>query len=132
MKQDQVIAVVGLGYVGLPLALAFGKTHRTIGFDISERRIANYKMGRTTEGEAPEGDFSLAKKLEFTTDPASLKAADYVIVAVPTPVDAAKQPDLEPLAKASETLGRNLKRGAIVVYESYRIVTGKQIGRAHV
>ena len=118
MNQDSVIAVVGLGYVGLPLALAFGRTHRTIGFDVSERKIANYKRGKTTEGEAPEADFPLATQLEFSVDPATLKEADYLIVCVPTPVDSAKKPDLEPVRMASEMIGRNLKRGAVVVYES--------------
>lgn len=118
MEAKSVIAVVGLGYVGLPLALAFGRTHRTIGFDISERRISNYRRGKTTEGEAPESDFPLAKKLEFTTDPTALKEADFIIVAVPTPIDSAKQPDLSPLEKASESVGKHMKRGAVIVYES--------------
>ncbi|MFH0798587.1 MAG: nucleotide sugar dehydrogenase [Pseudomonadota bacterium] len=111
------IAVVGLGYVGLPVAVAFGKHDEVIGFDISVRRIAELKEGRDLTGEVNAEDIR-STKINFTSDPTSLKTADFIIVAVPTPIDDAKRPDLTPVIKASETVGRNLSRGAIVVYES--------------
>ncbi len=118
MNGFETIAVVGLGYVGLPLAVAFGKRRRTIGFDLNERKIAAYRAGRDPTGEVPDEDLAAATRLELTSDPAALREADCVIVAVPTPIDAARQPDLRPLRGASETVGRNLKPGATVVYES--------------
>ncbi len=113
----RTIAVVGLGYVGLPVAVAFGKKARTIGFDISEKRVAALAKGSDATGEVLKGDLKAADVL-YTTDPTQLKKADFIIVAVPTPIDDAKRPDLTPVIKASETVGRNLSRGAIVVYES--------------
>lgn len=112
------LAIVGLGYVGLPVAVAFGKTHKTIGFDISESRIKELKSGHDSTLEVEDHDLRAASKHEFTSDPALLRHADVVIVCVPTPVDAANKPDFTPLVKASETVGKNLKSGAIVVYES--------------
>lgn len=111
------IAVVGLGYVGLPVAVAFGKRDEVIGFDISEPRVAELKAGRDSTREVLPEDLKAAKVL-YTTDAASLRQADFVIVTVPTPIDDAKRPDLTPVIKATETVGRNLKKGAIVVYES--------------
>ena len=113
-----VVAVVGLGYVGLPLAVAFGKRLRTIGFDRSNARIAQIGRGEDRTGELEEGELRAATGLVVTADAGALKEADFVIVAVPTPVDDAKRPDMALLVAASRTVGANLKRGATVVYES--------------
>jgi UDP-N-acetyl-D-glucosamine/UDP-N-acetyl-D-galactosamine dehydrogenase len=113
-----VIAVVGLGYVGLPLAVEFGKQFPTIGFDLSQSKIDAYKRHVDPTGEVSKEDLQAANRLEVTSDPAALKQADFVVVAVPTPVDEAHNPDFSPLVGASTSVGRNLKRGAIVVYES--------------
>jgi UDP-N-acetyl-D-galactosamine dehydrogenase len=113
-----VIAVVGLGYVGLPLAIEFGKKTQTIGFDISQSKIDNYQRHCDPTGEVSAGEFTQASKLRFTVDPAVLGEADFIVVAVPTPIDDAHQPDLSPLVGASSTVGRNMKRGAVVIYES--------------
>ncbi|HKA45010.1 MAG TPA: nucleotide sugar dehydrogenase [Burkholderiales bacterium] len=113
-----VIAVVGLGYVGLPLAVEFGKKGETIGFDLSREKVESYRRFEDPTGEVASADLRAAKHLTVTSEPAALARADFIIVAVPTPVDGAHQPDLSPLVRASETVGRNLKRGAIVVYES--------------
>src|SRR5688572_19712124 len=113
-----VVAVVGLGYVGLPLAVEFGKKRATIGFDVSQKKIESYRRFNDPTGEVSEADLRAAANLTVTSDPQALKQADFIVVAVPTPVDAAHQPDLSPLVGASESVGRNLKRGAIVVYES--------------
>ncbi|PTQ79144.1 UDP-N-acetyl-D-galactosamine dehydrogenase [Nitrosospira multiformis] len=113
-----VVAVVGLGYVGLPLAMEFGKKRKTIGYDLSSSKIASYKQFIDPTGEVSSGDLKAAEQLHVTTDPAALSQADYIVVAVPTPVDAAHQPDFRPLASASETVGKHMKRGAIVIYES--------------
>jgi UDP-N-acetyl-D-galactosamine dehydrogenase len=118
MKADQVVAVVGLGYVGLPLAVEFGKKVRTIGFDLSASKIENYKKFIDPTGEVSTEQLQAARQLEVTTDPALLAQADYVIVAVPTPVDIAHNPDFTPLVGASTTVGKNLKKGAIVIFES--------------
>ncbi|MBB5019883.1 UDP-N-acetyl-D-galactosamine dehydrogenase [Chitinivorax tropicus] len=113
-----VIAVVGLGYVGLPLAVEFGKKFRTIGFDLSEEKVVAYKRFVDPTGEVSTEDLQASTGLEPTTDASMLREADFVIVAVPTPVDEAHQPDFSPLISASRSVGANLKRGAIVVYES--------------
>ena len=118
MKADQVVAVVGLGYVGLPLAVEFGKKVRTIGFDLSTAKIENYKKFIDPTGEVSTEQLQAARQLEVTTDPAMLAQADYVVVAVPTPVDIAHNPDFTPLAGASTTVGKYMKKGAIVVFES--------------
>jgi UDP-N-acetyl-D-galactosamine dehydrogenase len=118
MSQPVTVAVVGLGYVGLPLAVEFGRRYTTIGFDLSETKIAAYRRGFDPTGEVSESDLAAAKGLEVTSDPGELKRADFVVVAVPTPVDDAHQPDFAPLLGASESVGRNLKRGAVVVFES--------------
>lgn len=112
------IAVVGLGYVGLPLAVAFGKLGRTIGFDLSEEKIGHYRQHHDPSGEVSHEDLKAALHLECTTDPARLSTADCIIVAVPTPVDAAHQPDFSPLISASRMIGQHMKRGALVIYES--------------
>ena len=114
----KTIAVVGLGYVGLPLAVEFGKKFRTIGIDLSPEKIACYKRHFDPTGEVSTEDLKAATLLEVGTDPAALKEADFVIVAVPTPVDDAHRPDFSPLVSSSRAVGQNLKPGAIVVYES--------------
>ncbi|MGH8726788.1 MAG: nucleotide sugar dehydrogenase [Burkholderiales bacterium] len=113
-----VVAVVGLGYVGLPLAVEFGKKTPTIGFDVSEEKIASYKRHVDPTGEVSTEDLCKAERLQVTADPAQLREADAIIIAVPTPVDIAHQPDFSPLASASAIAGKHMKRGAIVVYES--------------
>ena len=113
-----VVAVVGLGYVGLPLAVEFGKKFRTIGFDLSERKIDSYRRFVDPTGECSTDNLRAATLLEVTTDPSRLAEADYLVVAVPTPVDQAHQPDFAPLIGASEFVGTHMKKGAIVVYES--------------
>lgn len=112
------IAVIGLGYVGLPLAVEFGKKYKTVGFDLSADKVAAYRDFVDPTGEVSSEDLRAAVHLSCHTDPSVLREADFVIVAVPTPVDDAHQPDFTPLVKSSATVGRNLKRGAIVVYES--------------
>ena len=113
-----IIAVVGLGYVGLPLAVEFGKKFRTIGFDLSQTKIDSYKHHIDPTGEVSSEDLKAATLLTVSTDATTLREADFVVVAVPTPVDDAHQPDFSPLVGSSTTVGRNLKQGAIVVYES--------------
>ena len=115
---EQIIAVVGLGYVGLPLAVEFGKHLRTIGFDISVEKIAAYRKHIDPTGEVSSEDLRASSRLEVTNDKAALAVADIVIVAVPTPVNDARLPDFGPLLSASRAIGPHLKRGAIVVYES--------------
>lgn len=112
------VAVVGLGYVGLPLAVEFGKRHRTIGFDLSPEKVANYRRHVDPTGEVSIADLRAATLLSVGTDPAVLADADFIIVAVPTPVDEAHQPDFGPLLGASHSVGKYMKRGAVVVYES--------------
>ncbi len=112
------VAVIGLGYVGLPLAVEFGKKFKTIGFDLSEQKVAAYREFYDPTGEVSSDDLRAATQLSCHTDPAMIAEADFVVVAVPTPVDQAHQPDLTPLEKSSETVGKHLKQGAIVVYES--------------
>ena len=114
----KTIAVIGLGYVGLPLAVEFGKFRPVIGFDINQGRIEALRIGKDATQEVSADELAAAEHLTFTSDPADLAAASIYIVTVPTPIDAHKRPDLTPLIKASETLGRVLKRGDIVIYES--------------
>jgi UDP-N-acetyl-D-galactosamine dehydrogenase len=111
------VAVVGLGYVGLPLAMAFSKVLQTIGFDINQNRIAELKKGLDRNGEMAKADLAAAP-LELTADPSQLRRASFIIVAVPTPVDKAKRPDLTPLVEASRLIAKHLTLGTIVVYES--------------
>jgi UDP-N-acetyl-D-galactosamine dehydrogenase len=113
-----VVAVVGLGYVGLPLAVEFGKKYPTVGFDLSERKVAAYRAFHDPTGEVSQEELRSASQLRVTTEPADLGKADFIVVAVPTPVDDAHRPDFGPLLAASEAVGRNIKRGATVVYES--------------
>ncbi|WP_298273272.1 nucleotide sugar dehydrogenase [Geobacter sp.] len=117
MALDRMVAVVGLGYVGLPVAVAFGKVGRAIGFDINPTRIAELREGNDRTGEVSAADLKEADIL-YTASIDDLRGADFHIVAVPTPVSEANQPDLTLMFKASETVGRALKPGDIVVYES--------------
>jgi len=112
------IGVVGLGYVGLPLAVEFGKHFDTTGFDVKESRIAELKAGRDSTLEVSKQELKSADHLTFTTDLAAMKRCQVFIVTVPTPIDDYKRPDLTPLVKASESVGKVLKRGDVVVYES--------------
>jgi UDP-N-acetyl-D-galactosamine dehydrogenase len=114
---ERRIAVVGLGYVGLPLAVAFGKLSKIIGFDVSESRVAELLEGQDQTHEVDAKNLAAAQ-IDFTSDPSRLRKADFVIVAVPTPINQARRPDLSPLERASRTVGENLSRGSIVVYES--------------
>src|SRR5215510_9419815 len=113
-----VVAVVGLGYVGLPLAVEFGKKFRTIGFDLSAEKVASYRRFVDPTGEISGEELRAASQLSVTTEPKELGNADVIIVAVPTPIDAARQPDFSPLVGASTAVGKHMKRGAVVVYES--------------
>ena len=117
MTKNRIISVVGLGYVGLPVAVAFGKVRRTVGFDINRTRIAELREGHDRTGEVSAEDLKAANIL-FTDSIEELKEADFHIVAVPTPIDEANQPDLRLMCRASETVGAALKPGDIVVYES--------------
>ena len=118
MSEFKTIGVIGLGYVGLPLAIAFGKKRRVIGFDMASGKIASYRAGIDPTGEVAPADMRAASQLEYTDDGARLAEADVIIVAVPTPVDAAHQPDFTPLIGASQTAGKYMKRGTTVVFES--------------
>ena len=117
MKHDRKISVIGLGYVGLPVAVAFSKQSRVIGFDVNKKRIADLSTGIDDTHEVNSSELGAAD-IHFTTDSEDLKQADFHIIAVPTPINEAKQPDLEPVIKASEMLGKVLQKGDIVVYES--------------
>ena len=112
------LAVVGLGYVGLPLALAFGRRHGTLGYDIDERRIAAFGEGRDPAGQADAAAFQAADRLSFSSDPADLSNRDFIIVTVPTPIDAAKRPDLSPLRHSTAAIARNMSAGTTVIFES--------------
>ena len=114
----QRIAVVGLGYVGLPLAVEFGKQFETLGFDLSAEKVAAYGRHLDPTGEVSAEEFKASVHLTCSTDPRVIADADFIIVAVPTPVDDAHQPDFGPLKSASESVGRHLKAGAVVVFES--------------
>ncbi|MGH8675793.1 MAG: nucleotide sugar dehydrogenase, partial [Burkholderiales bacterium] len=115
---SDVVAVVGLGYVGLPLAVAFGKQRRTIGYDRSLERVEAIARGEDRTGEVDVDELRAATALSVTADAAALREAGIVVVAVPTPVDGDSKPDLGLLVDASRTVGANLKHGATVVYES--------------
>jgi len=115
---EGVVAVVGIGYVGLPLAVEFGKVRTTIGFDTSERRIAELRLGVDRTKESARSELHAALHLSFTSDPKAIRDASIYIVTVPTPIDASKRPNLESLQSASETVGGFLSDGDLVVYES--------------
>ncbi|UOE80943.1 Vi polysaccharide biosynthesis UDP-N-acetylglucosamine C-6 dehydrogenase TviB [Vibrio splendidus] len=115
---DQSIAIIGLGYVGLPLAVEFGKVRKTIGFDINDRRVSELKEGIDHTQECSKEELLSADQLSFTSNVENISQCNIYIVTVPTPIDEHKQPDLSPLIKASETIGKVLKKGDIVIYES--------------
>lgn len=114
---DRNIAVVGLGYVGLPVAVSFGNKHKVIGFDINEGRISELKNNYDRTNEVTTEKLE-ASNVEYTSDRDKLSESDFIIVAVPTPIDKHNKPNLTPLIKASETVGSALKKGSIIVYES--------------
>ena len=111
------VGVVGLGYVGLPLAISFGKKLNTLGFDISEKKILNYKNNIDPNNEISQDEFLKSKFLKFSNEPKKLKNCDFIIVAVPTPIDAAKNPDLRLLKDATKTIAENMKSGSIIIFE---------------
>ncbi len=115
---NQKIAVIGLGYVGLPLAVEFGKVRPVVGFDINDARIAELRSGKDSTLEVTPEDLVAAKQLEYSSDCTKLEECGIFIVTVPTPIDTANRPDLTPVIKASETVGNAMKAGAIVIYES--------------
>lgn len=117
-SEEQVVAVVGLGYVGFPLAVEFGKSFRTIGYDVSAEKVRSIGRGLDPNGELTFEECSEAVHLECTTNPNRLSEATFIIVAVPTPVDESHKPDLSHLTSSSELVGRHLRRGMTVVYES--------------
>ncbi len=118
ISENTIVAVVGLGYVGLPLAVEFGKKYNTIGYDLSESKVSAYRDLIDPTGEVSSEDLRAAINLECTTDPSRLASADFLVVAVPTPVDESHIPDFGPLISSSAVAGRYMKRGVIVVYES--------------
>ena len=118
-SRDQTrIAVIGLGYVGLPLAAAFGRRIPTLGFDINGKRVEELRRGHDHTLEVPEDELREAQHLEFSDDPAALAGCNVFIVTVPTPIDEYKRPDLRPLESASRTVGRAIARGGVAIYES--------------
>lgn len=117
-KENTKIAIIGLGYVGLPLAVEFGKKYQTIGFDINDTRVKELLSGIDATLEVSQSELIQTEQLSYTNDPQQLEAANVYIVTVPTPIDRHKQPDLTPLKKASEMLGRVVSKNDIVIYES--------------
>lgn len=117
MKEQLIIGIVGLGYVGIPLAVSFSKKYKVIGFDYNKNKIERYKNGIDVTNEVGDDEIK-ASSIDFTSDESKLKECDRIIVAVPTPVDENYNPDLYPLQSASEIVGKNLKKDTIVIYES--------------
>lgn len=116
--ENFTVAVVGLGYVGLPLAVEFGKKFRTVGYDLSEEKIANFRNHLDPTGEVCPEDLKAATRLTVTSNPEAIGTADVIVVAVPTPVDSAHVPDFSPLVSACTTVGQHMIKGAVVVFES--------------
>lgn len=114
---DKIIGVVGLGYVGLPLAAEFGKNRRVVGFDIREKRVAELRSGADSTLEVDPGELKKACFLEFTSRPEDLGSCGVFIIAVPTPVDRANRPDLHLLERACETVGPIMPKGSVVIFE---------------
>ncbi|WP_082538932.1 hypothetical protein [Lysobacter sp. Root494] len=112
------IAVIGLGYVGLPLAIEFGRLYETLGYDIDAQRVADLRGGRDGNHESSAGEIASAAKLRFSADASDLHDCNVYVVTVPTPVDEHKRPDFTPLREASRVVGRLLSRGDTVIYES--------------
>jgi UDP-N-acetyl-D-glucosamine/UDP-N-acetyl-D-galactosamine dehydrogenase len=117
-SEKPTIAVIGLGYVGLPVAVEFGKKYSTIGYDLKTQSIESYKKNIDPTGEMSEAELKAADKIKYTVNPEDISTADFIIVAVPTPIDDARQPDLAPLKSATDIAGRYMKKGAVVIYES--------------
>ena len=117
-NSETKICVLGLGYVGLPLAIEFGKYYQTIGFDISKSRIKELRNFKDRTKEVKENEFRASKKLIFSQDEDCIKKSNLIIVTVPTPIKKNKKPDLVPIKSASKAIGKNIKKGSIVVYES--------------
>lgn len=118
MNKEKKIAIIGLGYVGLPLAVEFGKCRKVLGFDINKNRIAELQLGKDRTLEIAAKELMASDYLTFSYEQGELKDCQIFIITVPTPVDRANQPDLTPLIQASETVGKALKVGDIVIYES--------------
>jgi UDP-N-acetyl-D-galactosamine dehydrogenase len=118
VNSSEPLAIIGLGYVGLPLAVAFAQQRPVIGFDVNAKRVDQLRDGHDATREVEDDELVAATRLTVTTDPVDLKAATIFIVTVPTPIDNARQPDLTPLIRASETVGQALKPGDLVIYES--------------
>ena len=118
MAEYKKIAIIGLGYVGLPLAVEFGKSRPTLGFDINTSRIDELKQGKDNTLEVIEEDLLQATLLEFSCDVSDLNECSIFIITVPTPIDDVNRPDLTPIIKASEAVGKSLKVGDVVIYES--------------
>ena len=117
-NQSKQLAIIGLGYVGLPLAVAFGNKYDVLGFDINQKRIDELRRGIDTTEEVSSGELEQANRLTYTTRAEDIAPATIYIITVPTPIDQYKKPDLRPLLSASKTVGQFLKRGDIVIYES--------------
>ena len=118
MIKDIDIAIIGLGYVGLPLAIEFGKKYKTIGFDVSESKIKAYKNNHDPAGEVSENSFKDAINISFTSSANDLEDKNIFIIAVPTPINEAHVPDLNAMQSACKVVGRNIKKGSIVIFES--------------
>ncbi|WP_022664881.1 nucleotide sugar dehydrogenase [Desulfospira joergensenii] len=118
MTDEKTIAVVGLGYVGLPLAVNFARKYKTIGFDLKQSIVENCKIHEDPTGEVSKKEFEQAVHFTPTTDPAMMSDADFIVVAVPTPIDKARRPDLFPVESASRTVGKVMKKGSVVIFES--------------
>ncbi len=116
--ENKTVAVVGLGYVGLPLAVEFGKRTPTVGYDLNEEKLGSYRRHQDPTGGVGEQDLRAAIKLKYSSKPADMAPADFIIVAVPTPVDDAHQPDFSPLHSACELIAPHMKKGAIIIFES--------------
>ena len=115
--KEKLVSIIGLGYVGLPLAIEFGKKYTTIGYDTSKLKILNYKKFIDPSKEITKSDFKKSKFLKFTNSINDLRTADYIIVCVPTPVKKNNTPDLLPLSKACKDIGKILKKGSIIIFE---------------
>ena len=115
---DLKISVVGLGYVGLPLALAFGRKYNTVGYDVNQKRVASLAQGVDVTKECLPADFAAAEYCSFSTDNQDLADCNVYVIAVPTPLDKNKRPDLHPLKSASREVGEHLGKGNVVIFES--------------
>ena len=117
-KNKQNIAIIGLGYVGLPLAVEFGKKFKTVGFDINKTRVDQLKSGTDITLEVDDKNLKKAENLSYTSDTKEIARCNFYIITVPTPIDDAKRPNLDPIIKATKIVAENLKDGDFVIYES--------------